>query len=116
MSASLLLSLFARPAGAERVGLTYHGVSLEQPAAWEDVGLSCWLITEPEASRRLDAFEAAVSSVRIVDGAVHPMKLSPPARYYRSWPWRHPLLQLPVLLLLLTVGFFAAAFFNNRRS
>jgi len=62
--------------------------------AWDNVGLDCSFSTEDPDDALLEQIEASFRSIRVVDGAAHPMRLSMNAQYIKLWPWSHPALQI----------------------
>ncbi|MCK6507516.1 hypothetical protein L6R53_29810 [Myxococcota bacterium] len=62
--------------------------------AWSDVNLHCQAAAPADQVALLDQFEQSVRSLRVTDGAAHPLELGLMARYKRWWPYTHPLSQL----------------------
>ena len=82
--------------------------------AWSDVNLHCQASVPAGQSEQADLrtlFEQAVVTVRVSDGAAHPMHMSLMARYKRWWPYTNPLLQL--FWLPIPIVLFAAWLANR---
>ena len=62
--------------------------------AWSDVNLHCQATAAADQVALIDSFEQAVRSLRVTDGAEHPLELGLMARYKRWWPYTNPLSQL----------------------
>jgi hypothetical protein len=87
--------------GEEREGSMFY-------TSWDNLGITCVAFTTPENSAVLETFERTMRTMRVTDGANHPMPMSASTRYARWWPYSNPLLQLywlPIPMLLLS-GFF----------
>lgn len=62
--------------------------------AWSDVNLHCQAAAPADQVALLDQFEQSVRTLRVTDGAAHPLELGLMARYKRWWPYTNPLAQL----------------------
>lgn len=73
---------------------------------WDTRTVDCTWVAEPEHPASA-AVDAALRSVRVVDGQAHPQPLSGAGWYVSTWPFTHPLLQVwwfgAVLILLAVV-------------
>ena len=70
------------------------GAILALYTSWDNIGLDCVFFTGTPDDPLLEPIAQAFRSVRVTDGAGHPMRLSVRAQYIQLWPWTHPLLQI----------------------
>ncbi|NOY25782.1 MAG: hypothetical protein GXP62_07895 [Oligoflexia bacterium] len=62
--------------------------------AWSDVNLHCQAVAPADRAELLTQFDQAMRTLRVTNGAAHPLHLGLMARYKRWWPYTNPLAQL----------------------